>query len=247
VERAGVRSRPEFVPVAARRPNRGDPLAVIPRKGRAAFCRWAISHHARQASMKLHKRHPVAFAFVASAVMLLVSGGCGRSSMLDGRRNPHVDAASGRDVGIADGSDSAAEGGGRDSGLDVGVVIGSTAIAMAGCSPNDAEAVFILIGVDRASCDSHGSGAFVSVDIWYTSWENLKPGRYSLDASAGAGAVVYVPAAGSERWESATNVVLTIKSIDSRWMLGHCESSFPSGTVSVDFTAQWCGGNPGCG
>jgi len=52
---------------------------------------------------------------------------------------------------------------------------------------------------------------------------------------------------GANDWEIGTSTVLTIKSIDSGQMLGHCEAAFPSGIVSVDFTAQWCGGDYMCG
>lgn len=186
----------------------------------------------------------------ASAVTLLISDACGRTPLLDGWRNPPVDAQSGRDVGmedsrsafLGDASDSK-----RDSGPDVGVTIGNDAIAVASCSPNDATAVSIRIGVDRPSCDSISSGSYIVLAIWYTSWDNLKPGTYPLDANGGAGLFVYSPAQGVNNGEAGTNTVLTIKSIDSGWMTGHCESSFPSGTVSVDFTAQWCAGYPGCG
>ena len=190
------------------------------------------------------------FAVFASAVTLLISGACGRTPLLDGWRNPPVDAQSGHDVGaqdslstfLGDASDS-----NRDSGPDVGVTIGNDAIATASCSPNDALAVSIQIGVDQPSCDSTSSGSYVVVDIWYTSWDDLKPGTYALDANGGTGMSVHSPAQGVNHWEAGTNTVLTIRSIDSGRMTGHCESSFPSGTVSVDFVAQWCAGNPMCG
>lgn len=162
------------------------------------------------------------FAAFGSAVILLTSSACGRT----GGRNPPVDAQSGRDVGVT---------------------IGNDAIAVASCSPNDATAVSIKIGVDRPSCDSTSSGSYIVLAIWYTSWDNLKPGTYPLDANGGAGLFVYSPAQGVNNGEAGTNTVLTIESIDSGWMTGHCESSFPSGTVSVDFAAQWCAGNPMCG
>ena len=189
------------------------------------------------------------FAVFASAVTWLIAGACGKTPLLDGWRNPPVDAQSGREVGagdsrgtfLGDASDSK-----RDSGPDVGVTIGSDAIAVEACSPNDAPAVSIQIGVDRPSCDSTSSGSYIVLVIWYTSWEHLQPGTYALDANGGAGMSVYSPAPGVTYWESGTDTVLTIKSIDSGQMTGHCESSFPSGTVSVDFTAQRCGDNPMC-
>jgi hypothetical protein len=162
------------------------------------------------------------FAVFASAVTFLISGACGRT----GWRNPPVDAQGGRDLGVT---------------------IGHDAIAVASCSPNDATAVSIKIGVDRPSCDSTSSGSFIVVAIWYTSWDYLKPGTYALDANGAAGLFVYSPAQGVTNGEDGTNTVLTIKSIDSGWMIGHLESSFPSGRGSVDFTAQWCAGNPMCG
>ena len=185
------------------------------------------------------------FAIIASAVIVVTSGACGRT----GWRNPPVDAQSGHDVGagdsrgtfLGDASDSK-----RDSGPDVGMTIGSDAIAVEACSPNDAPPVSIQIGVDRPSCDSTSSGSYIVLVIWYTSWDYLKPGTYDLDANGAAGLFVYSPAQGVNNGEAGTNTVLTIKSIDSGQMTGHCESSFPSGTVSVDFTAQRCGDNPMC-
>ena len=166
---------------------------------------------------------------------MLISGGCGRTPLLDEWRNPSVDAQVGHEVG--DASDSK-----RD-----GVTVGHDAVAVASCSPNDAMAVSIQIGVDRPSCGSISTGSYLGVDLWYTSWDNLKPGIYVLDANGGIGMSVVAPVHGSPYWEPGTNTVLSIESIDAERMTGHCEASFPSGTVSVDFTAQWCGGHPRCG
>ena len=185
------------------------------------------------------------FAVFASAVTLLISGACGRTSW----QNPPVDAQGGRDVGVRDSRstflDDASDRN-RDSGPDIGVTIGHDAIAVATCSPNDAPAVSIQIGVDQPSCDSTSSGSYIVVTIWYTSWDKLKPGTYPLDANGGAALSVYSPAQGVSNWEDGTNTVLTIESIDSSRMIGRCESSFPSGTVSVNFTAQLCADNPMC-
>jgi hypothetical protein len=197
-----------------------------------------------------HHRGRSDFAVFASAVTSLIFGACGRTPLLDGWRNPPVDAQGGRDVAaqdsrspfLGDASDSR-----RDSGSEVGVTIGNDAIAEASCSPNDALAVSIQIGVDRPSCDSYSSGSYIVVTIWYTSWDDLKPGTYPLDANGGTGMSVYSPAQRATDWEIGSNTVLTIKSIDSDRMTAHVESSFPSGTVSMDFTAQWCAGNPMCG
>jgi hypothetical protein len=190
------------------------------------------------------------FAVFASAVTWLISGACGRTPLLDGWRNPPVDAQGGRDAGAGD-SRGTFPGDASDSnryrGPDVGVTIGSDAIAVDACSPNDAPAVSIRIGVDRPSCDSPSSGSYLVVAIWYTSWDYLRPGTYALDANGGAGLFVYSSAQAVNNGEAGTNTVLTVESIDSGWMTGHCESSFPSGTVSVNFTAQRCGGYPGCG
>jgi hypothetical protein len=186
------------------------------------------------------------FASFASAVtLLLILGACGRTPLLD----PPVDAQRGRDVGAQDSRSTFpgdASDGKRYSGPDIGVTIGSDAIAQAACSPNDAPAVFLQIGVDRPSCDSTSSGSYIVLAIWYTSWDKLKLGTYALDANGGAGLFVYSPAQGANNGEAGTSTVLTIETIDSSWMTGHLESSFPSGTVSVDFTALWCAGNPMC-
>jgi len=190
------------------------------------------------------------FAIFASAVTLLVSGACGKTPLPDGWRDTPVDAQRGHDVGAGDSRSTFpgdASESNRDSGPEVGVTIGNVAIAVASCSPNDETAVSIQIGVDQPSCGSTSSGSFVVVDIWYTTWDNLKPGTYALDANGGTGMSVYSPVQGVSNWEPGSHTVLTIKSIDADRMTGHCESSFPSGTVSVNFTAQWCAGNPMCG
>jgi hypothetical protein len=191
------------------------------------------------------------FAVFASAVaMSLISGACGRTPLLDGLQNPPVDAQIGHDVGAQDsrGTFLGDTGDGKpDGGPDVGLTIGNNTIAVASCSPNDATAVSITIGVDQPSCGSTSSGSYIAVAIWYTNWDNLKPGTYPLDARGGIAMSVYSPVQGGSNWEVGTNTVLTIESIDSDRMIGHCESSFPSGTVSMDFTARWCGGNPMCG
>jgi hypothetical protein len=191
------------------------------------------------------------FAIFALAVtLLLISGACGRTPLLDGLRNPPVDAQSGPDVAAQDSRSTflGDVGNGKpDGGPDVGVTIGNNAVAVASCSPDDETAVSLQIGVDRPSCGSTSSGSNIAVDLWYTSWDDLKPGTYALDASGGIGMSEYSPVQGGSNWELGTNTVLTIESIDSEWMTGHCEASFPSGTVSVDFTAKWCGGNPMCG
>jgi hypothetical protein len=187
--------------------------------------------------------------FALAVAISLMSSACGRTPLLDGLRSPPVDALGAPDVPTQDSrstfmGDASSK---QDSGPDLGVTIGNNAIAKASCSPNDATAVSIQIGVDRPSCGSTSSGSYIAVDLWYTNWDNLKPGTYPLDAKGGIGMSVYSPVQGGSNWEIGTNTVLTIESIDSDRMTGHCESSFPSGTVSVDFTAQWCGGNPGCG
>lgn len=187
-------------------------------------------------------------ALVSSLVTLVTCGG--RTPLLDFPGNTSADArAAGADA--ATDSDSALSGdasdGSRDSGRDAGLTIGSYAIATATCSPNDAGAVSVMIGVDRLSCDSEPSGSYVRVSLWYTGWDYLKPGRYAVDVNGGNGMSLYSPKPGSTDWEGGTNTILTIKTIDSEGMLGHVEASFPSGTVSMDFTAKWCAGNPMCG
>ncbi len=184
------------------------------------------------------------FSVVALAATALVAGGCGRS----GWQNALGDAQGGHDAGKEDSRGAFpgdASGGNPDGGPGLGVTIGNNAIAVAACSPNDATAVTITIGVDRPSCDSAASGSYVVVKIWYTSWDNLKPGTYALDLDHG-GAGLCSPAQGASSCEAGTNTVLTVKSIDSGRMTGHCQSAFPSGTVSVDFTAEWCAGDPMC-
>ena len=185
------------------------------------------------------------FAIFAAAVTWLISGACGRTPLLD----PPVEAQRGRDAAAGDSRSpfpGDARDGNRDRGPVVGVTIGNEAIAVAACSPNDAPAISITIGVDRPSCDSTSSGSYILLDLWYTSWDKLKPGTYALDANGGAGLFVYSPAQAVNHGEAGTNTVLTIESIDSARMTGHFASAFPSGTVSVDFTAQWCAGDPMC-
>ena len=124
-------------------------------------------------------------------------------------------------------------------------------IAVASCSPDDGPAVSIHFGVDRPSCDGIFSGPYTIATVWYTTWDELKPGTYVLDKNGGKGMSLFAPSATSSNYAVGTNTVLTINSIDAGWMTGHFMSSFSDGTMwgtmSVDFIAPWCAGHPMCG
>jgi hypothetical protein len=183
-------------------------------------------------------------SLLALAVAVLLSVACGRTST--GR--VQLDAGN-RDTGVGDVRETPAADAfvsQRDAATAIDAKIGDNAIAQAVCAPNDGAAVAIHIGVDQPSCDSGASGPGLVVTL-YDGWDYLRPGTYELDTNAWIGTAAYSPTQGQYDWETATRSVLTIVSIDAVRMVAHCESTFPSGSIAVDFVATWCGGYPLCG
>jgi hypothetical protein len=166
-----------------------------------------------------------------STVTCLISAACGKTAVFDTRKDSSV---------LGDASNG-------DRGSDR-IAVASEAVAKPGCSPNDASAVSIHFGVERPTCDGVWHGGFVAVGLWQTSWDHLKPGTYDIGGTdTFVGTATYGSDQGANDWQLAKAGVLTIESIDSTRMTGHCEATFPGGTLSVDFSAQWCGGHEECG
>jgi hypothetical protein len=180
-------------------------------------------------------------AVFVSAVAVLMCGTCGRTSVFDGRKDSSVPGAASKSQGDSRLDDQREGGSGN-------LVMASEAVVEPGCSPNDAPAVSIHFGVDRPACDGARHGSYVVVSLWQTSWDHLRPGTYDLGSvDALIGMAVFGSGQGADDSQLANSGALTIDSVDSTRMTGHLALIFPSGTLSLDFTAWWCGGYELCG